>query len=137
LSPAGRAAGIQDNRGQQPAAARGTFAAGRPGLFKTKILIKTEPFFYFQKNNKFRGRERSHNERKKLKGSLGRPAIRRPLKTRYTHSKILILNFMDFKGSGTVHLGRAVRGATERARALRQNGRQLAAAVSAMDGARR
>ena len=37
---------------------------------------------------------------------------------------------MDFKGSGTVHLGRAVRGATERARALRQNGRQLAAAVS-------
>ncbi|HBG48984.1 MAG TPA: hypothetical protein DDW90_05685, partial [Cyanobacteria bacterium UBA9971] len=68
---------------------------------------------------------------KKLKGSLSRPSNRRPLKTRYTHSKIIILNFMDFKGSGTVHLGRAVRGATERARASRQNGRHLAAAVSA------
>jgi len=52
-------------------------------------------------------------------------------------SKILILNFMDFKGAGTAHLGRAVRGATERARAPRQNGRHLAAAVSATDGARR
>ena len=38
---------------------------------------------------------------------------------------------MDFKGSGTAHLGRAVRGATERARASRQKGRHLAAAVSA------
>jgi len=38
---------------------------------------------------------------------------------------------MDFNGSESVLLGRAVRGATERARALRQNGWQKAAAVSA------
>jgi len=85
--------------GSKPAAVRGIIAAGRPGMFKTKILIETELFLYFLKKiTNFGVESGATTNAKEVDGSSGRLVNRRPLKTRYMRSKILILNFMDFKG---------------------------------------
>jgi len=95
MSPAGRTAGSQGNRGQQVSCCSRNHRRGAAGYVQDKNFNRDRTVSLFpKKRTNFEAESGAITNAKRVEGSLSRLANRRSLKTRYTHS---IFNFFGFE----------------------------------------
>ena len=82
MSPAGRTAGSQGNRGQQARCCSRNLRRGAAGSVQDKTFNRDRTFFLFPKKiSNFEAESGAITNAKEVEGSLGRPVNRRPFKT--------------------------------------------------------